>query len=105
MSSATSDSAPPMIPAMPCGRRSASQIRRSSAVKVRVMINGLFLSHCWRIFLRRRGWIDRNGAAPVPHIVLGVVVLSVLQVVFLVCADVLIRDGILIGACAHNSTS
>lgn len=78
------------------GQGALEPMLRMSAVKVLVMINGLFLSHCWRIFLRRRGWIDRNGAAPVPHIVLGVVVLSVLQVVFLVCADVLIRDGILI---------
>ena len=35
VASLTSDVAPPMIPAIACGARSASQIRRSSAVSVR----------------------------------------------------------------------
>jgi len=78
------------------GQGALEPMLRMSAVKVLVMLNGLLLSHCWRLFLRRRGWIDRNGAAPVPRIVLGVLALSVLQVAFLVGADILIRDGILI---------
>jgi LytS/YehU family sensor histidine kinase len=78
------------------GQGALEPMLRMSAVKLLVMINGLLLSHCWRLFLRRHGWIDRNGAAPVPRIVLGVMVMSMLQVAFLVSADVLIRNGILI---------
>jgi len=59
---------------------------------VLVMANGLLLSHAWHQFLHRRGWIDRT-AAPVPLILLGLLVCCVVQVAFLIGADILIRNG------------
>jgi hypothetical protein len=57
---------------------------------------GLLVSHGWRLFLRRRGWIDRNGAFPVKSILAGLLVLSLVQSTILVLADLLFRHGALL---------
>jgi hypothetical protein len=70
-------------------------VLRMTLVKLLVMACGLCLSHGWRLFLHRRGWIDRNDP-PVPRILACLVACSVLQVGLLVGADYLIRDGALV---------
>lgn len=69
---------------------------RMTLVKALVMLNGLWLSHGWRLFLRRRGWIDRQGTAPLARILPGLAVCSLVQVAFLVGVDGAIRDNPLI---------
>jgi hypothetical protein len=70
---------------------------RFALAKTMCMVGGLLLSHCWRLFLRRRGWIDRHGAPPLKGILGGLLVLSVLQTGVLVLADLLFRKGALLG--------
>lgn len=84
-----------VISVMSTGQGAFGPMWRMTVVKLLVMCNGLLLSHCWHLFLRRRGWIDRADPA-VPRVLLGLIVLSVVQVGFLVGADVLIRGGALI---------
>lgn len=84
-----------VISVMSSGQGALGPMWRMTVVKLLVMVNGLLLSHCWRLFLRRRGWIDRSDP-PVPRILLGLIALSVVQVSVLVGTDVLIRDGALI---------
>jgi hypothetical protein len=64
--------------------------------KTMCMMSGLLLSHCWRLVLRRRGWIDRHGAPPLKGILGGLLVLSVVQTGILVLADLLFRHGALL---------
>ena len=77
------------------GQGTWEAVKPMTIVKLLVMANGLLLSHAWHQFLRRRGWIDRT-AAPIPRILLGLVVCSVVQVAFLLSADILIRHGAVI---------
>jgi hypothetical protein len=70
---------------------------RFALAKTMCMVGGLLLSHAWRLFLRRRGWIDRHGAPPMKGILAGLLVLSVAQTGVLVLADVLFRHGALLG--------
>lgn len=84
-----------VISVMSTGQSAFGTMLPMTVVKLLVMLNGLLLSHCWRLFLRRRGWIDRSDP-PVPRILLGLIALSVAQVGFLVGADILIRGGALI---------
>jgi hypothetical protein len=84
-----------MISVMSSGQGALGPMWRMTVVKLLVICNGLLLSHCWRLFLRRRGWIDR-GDPPVPRVLLGLIALSAVQVGFLVGADILIRKGALI---------
>lgn len=65
--------------------------------KTTCMMSGLLLSHWWRLFLRRRGWIDRHGAPPLKGILGGLLVLSVIQTGMLALADLLFRHGALLG--------
>jgi len=60
------------------------------------MASGLALSHGWRLFLRRRGWIDRQGAPPVKGLLAGLLVLAMVQTGCLALADTLFRDGALL---------
>jgi hypothetical protein len=64
--------------------------------KTTCMMSGLLLSHGWRLFLRRRGWIDRHGAPPLKGILSGLLVLSVAQTGILVLTDQLFRHGALL---------
>lgn len=84
-----------VISVMSSGQGAFGTMLPMTIVKLLVMVDGLLLSHGWRLFLRRRGWIDRIDP-PVPRILLGLIVLSVAQVGFLVGADVLLRKGALI---------
>jgi hypothetical protein len=84
-----------MISVMSSGQGALGPMWRMTVVKLLVICNGLLLSHCWRLFLRRRGWIDRSDP-PVPRVLLGLIALSAVQVGFLVGADILIRNGALI---------
>jgi signal transduction histidine kinase len=68
-------------------------VLRMALAKVLVMASGFCLSHAWRRFLRRRGWIDRHGALPAARIGAGLAVCSVSQVGFLVLVDLLLRHG------------
>ena len=47
---------------------------RFALAKTMCMVGGLLLSHAWRLFLRRRGWIDRHGAPPMKGILAGLLV-------------------------------
>jgi hypothetical protein len=69
---------------------------RFALAKTACMVSGLLLSHCWRLFLRRRGWFDRQGAPPFKGILGGLLVLSVLQTGALMLADLLFRRGALL---------
>ncbi|MFD2366705.1 sensor histidine kinase [Pseudoduganella sp. GCM10020061] len=69
---------------------------RFALAKTSCMVSGLFLSHLWRQFLLRRGWIDRNGAFPVRQILGALAVISVVQTGFLVVADIVFRHGALL---------
>jgi hypothetical protein len=69
---------------------------RFALAKTMCTMGGLVLSHFWRLFLRRRGWMDRQGAPPLKGILGGLLVLSVLQTGVLVLADVLFRRGALL---------
>ena len=64
--------------------------------KTTCMVSGLLLSHVWRLFLRRRGWIDRQKTPPMNGIVAGVLVLAMVQTGVLAGADVLFRHGALL---------
>lgn len=64
--------------------------------KTMCMVSGLLLSHMWRLFLRWRGWIDRQGTPPMKGIVAGVLVLAMVQTGVLAGADVLFRRGALL---------
>src|SRR5437867_2307763 len=68
---------------------------RFAFAKISCMMSGLLLSHCWRLFLRRRGWIDRHGAPPLKGILGGLLVLSVLQTGVLALSDQVFRHGAL----------
>ena len=68
---------------------------RFALAKTSCMVSGLLLSHCWRLFLRHRGWIDRHGAPPLKGVLGGLLVLSVVQTGLLVLADQLFRHGAL----------
>jgi hypothetical protein len=70
---------------------------RFALAKTTCMMSGLLLSHCWRLFLRRRGWIDCHGAPPLKGILGGLFVLSVLQTGVLALSDRLFRHGALLG--------
>jgi len=83
------------ISVMSSGQGASGTMLPMTVVKLLVMLDGLLLSHCWRLFLQRRGWIDRSDP-PVPRILLGLIALSVVQVGFLVGADILIRGGAVI---------
>jgi hypothetical protein len=69
---------------------------RFMAAKTTCVASGLLLSHLWRMFLRRRGWIDRQGTPPMPGIVAGLLVLAVLQTGVLAGADMVFRHGALL---------
>jgi hypothetical protein len=69
---------------------------RFALAKSMCMVSGLALSHGWRLFLRRRGWIDRQGAPPVKGLLAGLLVLAVAQTGFLALADTLFRGGALL---------
>jgi hypothetical protein len=69
---------------------------RFALAKTTCMMSGLLLSHCWRLFLRRRGWIDRHGAPPMKGILGGLLVLSALQTGVLALADLVFRHGALL---------
>ncbi|HEU4852082.1 MAG TPA: histidine kinase, partial [Telluria sp.] len=69
---------------------------RFAMAKTTCMISGLFLSHLWRLFLLRHGWIDRIHAFPVKSIMLVLVAISVVQTGVLVLADVVFRGGALL---------
>jgi signal transduction histidine kinase len=84
-----------VISVMSSGQGAFGPMWRMTVVKLLVIGNGLLLSHGWRLFLRRRGWIDRTDP-PVPRILLGLIALSVVQVGVLVGTDILIRDGAVI---------
>jgi LytS/YehU family sensor histidine kinase len=71
-------------------------VLRMALVKTLVMASGLGLSHAWRLFLRRRGWIDRHGALPAVRIGAGLAVCSVFQVGFVLLGDLLFRHGALL---------
>ena len=64
--------------------------------KTMCVVSGLLLSHCWRLFLRRRGWIDRPSAPPLKGVLGGLLVLSVAQTGVMVMADLLFRHGALL---------
>lgn len=83
------------ISVMSSGQGASGTMLPMTVVKLLVMFYGLLLSHGWRLFLRRRGWIDRADP-PVPRILLGLIVLCVAQVGLLVGTDILIRDGAVI---------
>lgn len=69
---------------------------RFACAKSMCTASGLALSHCWRLFLRRRGWIDRQDAPPVKGILAGLLVLALAQTGVLVLADQLFRHGALL---------
>lgn len=48
-------------------------------IKAWGLLTGLALSHGWRHFVRRRGWLDRNRVFPFVGIFFGLVLLSVAQ--------------------------
>lgn len=64
--------------------------------KVSCLALALGVSHLWRLFLRRHGWIERHGAFPVKAILAALAVLSLLQSAILVLADLVFRDGALL---------
>ncbi|QNA88017.1 histidine kinase [Massilia sp. Dwa41.01b] len=64
--------------------------------KLMCIVSGLLVSHCWRLFLRRRGWIDRHGPPPLKGILSGLLVLSVVQTGVLALSDLVFRHGALL---------
>jgi signal transduction histidine kinase len=69
---------------------------RFALAKTTCTISGMMLSHFWRLFLRRRGWIERQGAPPLKGILAGLLVLGVAQTGILVLADLMFRHGALL---------
>lgn len=69
---------------------------RFALAKTMCTLSGLVLSHCWRLFLRQRGWLDRQGAPPWPGILGGLLVLSLAATGMLALADLLFRHGALL---------
>jgi LytS/YehU family sensor histidine kinase len=84
-----------VVSVLSSGQGALGPMLSMTIVKLLVMANGVLLSHAWHQFLRRRGWIDRI-AAPIARILLGLLACCVVQVAFLVGADILIRDGAVI---------
>jgi hypothetical protein len=66
---------------------------RFALAKLMCTFSGMLVSHCWRLFLRRRGWIDRHGAPPLKGILSGLLVLSVVQTGVLALSDLVFRHG------------
>lgn len=65
-------------------------------VKLLCVVTALGLSHLWRGYLHRRGWLHRNQPLPLSRIALGVALLALVQTAILVLLDALIRQGKLI---------
>jgi len=83
------------------GVGSSSPSYRDSAlrfiiVKLLCVATAFGLSHLWRGYLRRRGWLHRNQRLPFGRIGFGVVLLTLVQTAILVLFDTLIRHGALI---------
>lgn len=72
------------------------EVIRFALAKTACMASGLGLSHLWRKFLLRRGWIDRNGAFPLKRMFSMLVAVSVVQTGFLALADLVFRGGALL---------
>ena len=72
------------------------EVIRFALAKTACMVSGMFLSHLWRLFLLRHGWIDRNGAFPVKKILAALAAISIVQTGVLVLADLAFRNGALL---------
>ncbi|MBV8636368.1 MAG: histidine kinase [Burkholderiaceae bacterium] len=58
-------------------------------LSVAVMI-GLILTHSWRKFIQRRGWVARTGGLPVLRLMAGILVLTVIQMSVVTLAYVVV---------------
>ena len=64
-----------------------------SVAKIFCALTGLALSHGWRAWLRRHGWLARQGSVPLARIAAGLALLGVVQTGAVVLAEVLFRHG------------
>ncbi|UXI69037.1 sensor histidine kinase [Tahibacter amnicola] len=69
---------------------------RFALAKTLCMGAGLALSHQWRGYLRRRGWLHGNAAVPFRPIFIGLLALAALATAALVLVDLIIRNGALL---------
>lgn len=72
---------------------STETVIRFGLAKTACMVSGFCLTHLWRLFLRRKGWIDRNGDFPARAILSALVLLSLAQTGVLLLADLAFRGG------------
>jgi hypothetical protein len=61
--------------------------------KILCALFGLLLSHGWRGYLRRRGWLDRIDALPIGRLFAGLTVLAFIQSAVLLLVDQVFRGG------------
>jgi len=69
---------------------------RLRLIKLLCVATAFGLSHLWRGYLRRCGWLHRNQPLPFGRIALGVAVLTLVQTAILVLLDTLVRRSKLI---------
>lgn len=75
---------------------------RFALAKTLCMAVGLTLSHQWRGFLRRRGWLHGNAAVPIRPILVGLSALAATATAALVLIDLVIRHGELLAEPAET---
>ena len=64
-----------------------------SVAKIFCAFTGLVLSHGWRVFLRRYGWLSAPQGLPYARLAGGLLVLSALQTGSVILAEILFRHG------------
>ncbi len=64
-----------------------------SVAKIFCALTGLALSHGWRSWLRRQGWLARQRSAPLARIAAALALLGVVQTGSVLLAEVLFRHG------------
>lgn len=61
------------------------------AIAAIAVVTGLILTHYWRNFMRRRGWIERTGGLPVARLMLGILALTAVEMVAVVFGYVVVE--------------
>lgn len=69
---------------------------RFAVAKTFCMGAGLGLSHLWRNYLRKHGWLERSQKLPLSRLAAGLLLISTVQTAILVGTDVLFRHGALL---------